>query len=192
MFHAASTALMLIQRLAKYILQPSQITPDYGKKFETAVRSSSYGTILMTLNITDNVQIQTWSLAPYLIAGQQIIRYSATWRGIAVSMLAAGTGTDTVQMEPGAAIFYVFPAGPGEFIQPTIRANLSDQPNAAKVAVRYGYDRYLFDSSLAYTFDCGIGSCTLPVDRSIGTVYYRLIYLDSIGKVVATSDVETL
>ena len=191
MFHAASTALMLIQRLAKYILQPSQITPDYGKKFETAVRSSSYGTILMTLNITDNVQIQTWSLAPYLIAGQQIIRYSATWRGIAVSMLAAGTGTDTVQMEPGAAIFYAFPAGPGELIQPTIRANLSDQPNAAKVAVRYGYDRYLIDSSLAYTFDCEIGSCTLPVDRSIGTVYYRLIYLDSIGKVVATSDVET-
>jgi hypothetical protein len=81
---------MLIQRLAKYILQPAQTTPDYGKSFETAVRSSSYSNIFMTLNITDNVQTQTWNLTPYLTGGLQIVRYSATWRGIAVSILAPG------------------------------------------------------------------------------------------------------
>jgi hypothetical protein len=95
-------------------------------------------------------------------------------------------------MEPGAAIFYVFPMGlTTELIQPTVQSNLTDQSGAAKIAVRYGYDRYLLDSSAAYRFDCGTGSCLLPVDRSIGTVYYRLVYLDPSGKVLATSDVET-
>jgi hypothetical protein len=185
--------MKLLQRLGKYILQPAQTTPDYGRNFETAVRSSSYGKILMTLNLTDSPQTQTWNLAPYLQSGQQVLRYSATYRGIAVSTLTAGTTSDTVTMDPGMAVFYVFPTTfAGELTEPALQVRLTDQPSATKIVISYSYDRYWLDSSPVYTFDCGTGSCTLPVDPKIGTVYYRLRYLNTTGKILATGDVERM
>jgi hypothetical protein len=192
-FWGTSTAMKLLQRLAMYILQPAQTTPDYGRNFETAVRSSSYGKILMTLNLTDSPKTQTWNLAPYLQSGQQILKYSATYRGIAVSTLTAGTTSDTVTMDPGMAVFYVFPStSAGELAEPMLQARLADQPSATKIVVSYSYDGYWLDSSPVYTFDCGVGSCTLPVDPKIGTVYYRLRYLNTSGKILATGDVERM
>jgi hypothetical protein len=192
-FWSNSTALHLLQRLRKYILQPAQTTPDYGRNIEAAVRSSSFGNILMTLNISDSPQTTTFELTPYLQSGQQILRYSATFRGIKVDVLSAGTNTDTVTQDPGAAVFYVFPtAFAGELASPTFQVRLADQPNATKAVVSYAYDRYWLDSSPAYTFDCGKGSCTLPVDPKIGTIYYRVRYLDPTGKVLATGDLAKL
>ena len=68
--------------------------------------------------------------------------------------------------------------------------SLSDIANATKIAVRYGYDQYVLDAGNT-VFDCGIGSCTLPVDQQIGPVFYRLIYLGANGNVLAISDVQT-
>jgi hypothetical protein len=43
-----------------------------------------------------------------------------------------------------------------------------------KVVVRYSYDPYWLDQQ-SQAIDCGTGSCTLPLDRNVGPVYYRLI-----------------
>jgi len=43
------------------------------------------------------------------------------------------------------------------------------------------------------SYDCGgTELCTLPIDRQIGPVYYRIIYRSSSGVTLATSDVQTL
>jgi hypothetical protein len=44
----------------------------------------------------------------------------------------------------------------------------------------------------AETADCGTGSYSLPVDQNFGTIYYRLLYMDANGKVLAAGDVGTL
>jgi hypothetical protein len=193
-FHAGSLASLLLTRVKKFLLQPALNTPDYGPLFEMAARGGSYGNLLMALNMTDGTQARTFSLAPYIQSGQQVIRYYGTWQGITVTTLPAGTRTDTVTMDPGATVIYTFPGVfRGELRQASMSVRLADVPNAAKVTVRYNHDPYVLDQATTTTVDCGIGSnCILPVDRNIGMVYYRLIYVDANGKVLATSDVETL
>jgi hypothetical protein len=91
------------------------------------------------------------------------------------------------------AVFYVFPASfNSELQEPEITALISDVPNASTIAVRYHYDPYLLDTPATNAFNCGTGTCLLPVNRNIGPVYYRIIYLDSNSKVLAISDVQTL
>ena len=193
-FHAASMASLLLTRVKKYLLQPALNTPDYGPLFETAARRGSYGNLFMAINMSDATQTQTFSLAPYVQSGQQIIRYSGNWQGITVATLPAGTGSDTVAMDPGGTVIYTFPTTfRGELRQASLSVRLSDVPNAANVTVRYSHDPYALDQPMTTTFDCGVGSsCALPVDRNIGTVFYRLVYLDAKGKVLVTSGVETL
>ena len=78
-----------------------------------------------------------------------------------------------------------------ELRQPTISARLADVANATKVVARYGYDLYLLDAGNTVV-DLAANNGVLPVDCNIGPVYYRLIYLDVNGRVLATSDVQTL
>jgi hypothetical protein len=192
MWHAASLANLIIEGNAKYILQPKLNSPDYGFVLDCAARAGSYGDIMFCVNGTEGTQTRTFNLSPYLETGQQIVRYVADPQWITMTVLAAGTASDTVALGPDEAIFYVFPINfAAELEQPTIHAKLADVPNAATVAVRYHYDRYLLDTPATNVFSCGTGTCTLPVNRNIGTVYYRLIYLDASSNVLATSDMQT-
>ncbi len=193
MFHAVNLATLLINVNQKYILQPALNSPDYGPVLDCGARAGSYGDILMCVNGTEGPQTRTLSLSPYLQSGQQIVRYMSDPQGITMTILAAGTASDTVTLNPEAAVFYVFPVQfSAELEQPAICVNLADVPNAAAVVVRYHYDLYLLDKPATNAFNCSTGSCTLPVNRNIGPVYYRLIYLDAGSKVLATSDVQTL
>jgi Bacterial Ig domain len=198
--HQAATtyANLVMTRLARYHLQPRLNSPDYGPQFETTARTGSYGNILEILSFADNTESCTANLTPYLISGQPIIRYYASWSGITVATLAAGTTTDTITCEPGAFRGYVFAnSEASQLQQPVISVGLTDVPSAAKVAVQYSYTPLAFSSSVSslmrfMTFDCGTGTCTLPVDRQIGMVYYRLLFLSASGAVLATSDVQRL
>ncbi len=84
------------------------------------------------------------------------------------------------------------------YAPPVISARLADIPNAAKIVVQYNYlpdpfQQALINRSMLFqSFDCGSGTCALPVDRNIGSVYYRLVYLDSQGHLLATSDIQQL
>lgn len=193
-FRAVSLLAMAITRWQKYILQPSLSSPDYGPLIDCAARSGSYGNAFFCFNATDGPEQRVFNLSAYETSGQQIVRNVVTYAGtMTVTILAAGTSTDTLTLNPDDAVFYVFPAAFGaEMRQPTIGVRLADVPAAAKVVVRYGYDPYFLDAPANTAYDCGTGTCALPVDRNIGPVYYRIVYLDSNSKVLATSDVGVL
>ena len=86
-----------------------------------------------------------------------------------------------------------------EFAQPVIAARLADVANAADILVQYSYSLLSFGSPAVaaqtpyQTFNCGTGTCQLPVDKNIGPVYYRLIYLDGSGRILTPPGaIETL
>ncbi len=197
---ASSSAAQLMQRLPKYLFQPRLPSPDYGKFFESTVRTGSYGNLLAIQSYHDNTQTCTANLSPYLVSGQPIIRISGTWAGIEpIAVLAAGTATDSMTCQPGEFRAYLFPINePAELQMPVISARLADVNGAAKIVVQYSYSPLVFVSggsvfpSSFQTFDCGTGNCTLPVDQQIGSLYFRLVYLDGNSRVLATSDVQTL
>jgi len=45
--------------------------------------------------------------------------------------------------------------------------------------------------ALYQTYNLGTGTGTAPIDRQIGTVYFRLLYLGANSAVLATSDVQS-
>jgi hypothetical protein len=191
---------LLHARNLKYLYQTRLNSPDYGSNFEAAARTGLYGNILMIQSFVDNSITCTANLAPYLIAGQPVIRFSMTWDSIqAVDVIAAGTTTDSKTCAPGEFRAYLFPNNEAaELEQPLISAKLSDVTNAASIVVRYSYSPLSFRTpsvaaqTLYQVYNCGTGSCQLPVDKNIATLYYVLVYLNSSGAVLATSDVQTL
>ncbi|HLG97608.1 MAG TPA: Ig-like domain-containing protein [Bryobacteraceae bacterium] len=197
---ATANANLLMQTLANsgFLFEPSLASPDYGPFFETAARASSYGNLLLIQSYADNTESCSADLSRYVIAGQPIYRYYATWSGIDVSVLSPGTVSDAMTCDPGALRAYVFPSSSTSRIEtPVISATLGDVPNAVGIYVQYSYSPLVFNPAVSphsvfRTANCGAGSCTLPVDRQIGPVYYRLLYVDASGGGLAMSAVEVL
>lgn len=85
-----------------------------------------------------------------------------------------------------------------EYTAPTISANLFAVPNATRIVVQYAYLPHVLSwptvqsIALPMAADIGTGASSLPVDIKIGTVYYRLLYLDINSRVLATSDIQTI
>lgn len=139
------------------------------------------------------------NLSPYLVTGQQILKYYMTWTTLVVSVLPAGTTSDTVSFDPAGVVIYVFPNNcMTEYSAPMLSVRLADVPNATGFSVQYAYNPYFFRPvprwsalPIPSTY-CGAGACSLPVDRNIGTVYYRVLYLNSSNQVLATSDLQTM
>ena len=110
-------------------------------------------------------------------------------------MVPPGTTGETLTLGPDEKILILFPLNfVAELNQPVVSVRLADVSNAAKVVVRYGYDPYTLDASTDAVFDCSDMSagCTLPVDRNIGPIYYRVIFLSASGAPLAMGDVQTL
>ena len=198
-WYAMSNATLMSERLLKYALQARMPAPDYGSFFLTHATTGSYGQALMVQSLADASVPLKVNLASYLVAGQPIIRECAADSGIdGVAILAAGTTSDTFTYSPGEFCAYLFPvSGTGDLLQPVLNVRLADMQNATKVVVRYAYTPMAFQPSVQAdfvlrAFDCGAGACTLPVDRQISPIYYRLLYLDVNGVVLASSDVQTL
>jgi len=196
---ANGLATKLIQRLSPYILQPSLNSPDYGYYLECAARSGTYGNLLMCQSFSDGTLTRTFNLSPYLVTGQTILRHYCVWSGCTVTVLAAGTSSDTVTFDPGGFVDYVFAnSAAQEYTAPTISANLFAVPNATRIVVQYAYLPYVLSwptvqsIALPTAADIGTGASALPVDIKIGTVYYRLLYLDINSRVLATSDIQTI
>jgi hypothetical protein len=192
-FEAPSGAVRLYNRLAKFLLQPRQNSPDYGPLFDASLRSGSNGRLLLVQSLTEGVYTRTVDLTNCVVSGQATIKYYATWQGITITMIGAGTASDTLTFDPGGLAAYVCSNNAAaEYSPPIVSARLADVPNAASVLVRYNYAPWLLRYETINALNCGTGSCTVPVDRQIGTVYYQLIYIDGAGRVLATSDVQTL
>jgi hypothetical protein len=187
-FHANNMAMLLHSRWAKYLLTPAVNSPDLGMPFRGAVGARAQ--MLFGWNKTDATQSATVNTTPYLQSGQQFVRYIVNWYGkLKMTILSAGTASDSFTLGPQEAFYYVFPTSfAAEVVQPQISINLADIPGAAKVAIRYGYDLYWFESPADMVFDCGTGTCTPTVDlgfKTVAPIWWVPIYMDSNGKVLS-------
>lgn len=200
-FVANSTANLLAQRLVPYAFQQRLASPSYGKGFKAAIRTGSLGNLLMIQAYADNSVSCTADLTRINGGGQMMYRFSATWSGIEpIVAIAANTASDTMLCAPGEFRAYIAPVQPGsELSQPTVTPNIADVTNAVKVIVQFSYSPLVFSSGsvrsqiLFQTFDClASHACVLPVDRNIGTIYYRYQFLGSSNEVLATYGVETI
>jgi hypothetical protein len=198
--HAANTAALFWNAKAKYLLQPTLNSPDYTQNWECGAKRGTYGNILICFNDTDGPQSQTFNLSPYLESGQQIERYILSDTSIAYQPISAGTMSDAVSnVPPLNAVAYVFPVNfSAEIAQPSVAVCITatsgcsqaDVPSATAIAIRWSYDPYYIDA-LGTTYSCGTNVCTPPWDRNIGTIWYRIVYLDSSNRVLAMSDIQT-
>ncbi len=197
-FACSAYANLLTQRLVAYEFQPSLSSPDYGAWYEAAVRRDAGGdTLLMIQQFANNGSTLAVNLSPYLVNGQQIVKYVASCdAGIVVSTLPAGTTSDTVAGPSGWFVAYLFAQNTtGVLSQPSISVSLSDVTGAAQVQVLYSYSPFPFDQQnalLPQVKNCGTGACTLPVDRNIGPIYFQTQYLDTNGRILATGPMEQL
>jgi Bacterial Ig-like domain (group 2) len=190
-YHANNFAALIWQRLAKYWLQPRINSPDYGPYIDCGAAQGTPGAVLGCLDVTDGPETVTFLLSAYETSGQSIIRYVVNDHSIsALTIIAAGTPTDVLTLQPGDAVFYVFPViSSTELQQPVISARLADVATASEIVVQWTYDPYYLGVA-GNSYNCGSGTCTPPWDPSIGTLYFRLVYLGPSSAVLATSDVQ--
>ncbi len=193
-FHAHNLSALAWERWQKYIFQPRLNSPDRGSFFDTGAALGNYGNILMIFNATDAPQTQTIDTSAYLQSEQSFIEQIVTGHSIgAATTVAAGTGSVTMTIPAVSAAFLIFPSDfARELLQPSIAPDISTIANAASAVILYGYDPYYLDAA-GNTFNCGSAAvCKPPWDRNIGTIYYRLEYLNGSGVRIAQSAVQTL
>jgi hypothetical protein len=192
-FHAIGLANLLNERIAPYLLTSSLPSPDYGSRFECVARTGASGDMMACLNMTNTTQSSTFTFTNYLVAGQSIVQFLANSQAITLKTYPPATANANVSVPKGGEVVFLFPNNfASELLQPTISFSTSSVANTASVAVRYGYDKYLLDIGDSVV-NCGVGpTCTLPVDKKMGPVYYRLFDVNSSSNVIATSDVQQL
>lgn len=198
MWNAQFVPNQLAQRLAKYLFARTFSCPDLGQYFDCALRKGTYGNIQMHESFADAPITRTIDISGCAVGGQNTIRYLAGWRGISITVINAGTTSDTVTFDPDSGQFVAYVCSNNaatEYSSVPFAASLSS--GATKVVVQYAYSPYLLNDpvrayGLASAVDCGTGSCTLPVDRNIGTVYIRIYQLAADGHWLSRSGVQTL
>jgi hypothetical protein len=95
------------------------------------------------------------------------------------------------------AAYVATPNGATWYSPPVISARLADVPNATSIAIEWTYSPLQFGApqlngqALFQSYSLGAGTGTAPIDRQIGKVRYRLIYLGAGSTILATSDVQT-
>jgi hypothetical protein len=194
-WYAASIVNLLLNRLAPYWAQSRCGSADLGFLFDDTCRTGSLGNLNVHVNFSDVSQTRNVDLTNCAVAGQQTIRYMASWNGVIITTLAPGTTVDAnAVFPPASAAFYLCSKNAAaEYSPPTLGLRLADVARAAKVAVRYSYQPFLLTQQTSNVIDCGNGaSCKLPVDRNLGVIYYRVEYLDSSGQPLATGDLQVI
>jgi hypothetical protein len=177
--------------LQKYILSPLANAPDYGPQIYSGVRQipGNGGTLHILGSWSEESQVVTVNLSRLSLGGP-IRRYTITRRGIRVDSLLPSTASDTVTLQYGAAVAYVFqPTGMAdELVFKTFTFN-PPAFGASKIALEIHY--YPKDDPLAI-YDCS-STCTVPLDlNGVTPVWYRYSYLAANGAIVSKSDLQRL
>ena len=199
MWYATGQGTRIVQGKLKYFYQPRTYVPDQGQWVDcTPGRSGVSGNALFCVNNTDDPQTRTFTFTSAcsgtscLISGQNFIRYVGTWKGWTITVFNAGTVSDSLTLPPGAAVLYIFPAAGSEYASRQLSINPADVAGTTDIAIWWGYDAYSLDDQAGQVTECPNGSCSLPVDAALGTVYLRILYLDANGHVLSRSDIQQL
>ena len=184
-----ATINMLAEGKLKYLFQPlcSGGAPDPGAQFEVTARCGTYGNMLLVANVSDYAQTRAVPLASVAVSGQACIRYLGDGRGVDVSVLSVGATTDTPAIKEAGFVMYVCSKNEAaEIQQPMMSVRIADVPNATQAVVRYAYEPFL----LPLRYDNFASPGNLPLDRTLGPLYYQILYLGANNKVLAVSDVQ--
>ena len=194
-FESPTNANLLLERLATtgYLYAPRGNTPDIAFNIESSLRQGPNGNLLLTASYQDGPQTHPVDLTGCNVANQKKIRYVLDWRSMLVTELPIGTLSDTPTWPAGGAVIYLCPNNEAlEYSAPTVSVKLADIPNAASVVIQFANAPYFLNQATGNVVSCSTGTCTVPVDRKIGPWYYRLLYLDTNGDLLASSDVQAL
>ena len=178
---------LLLQRLAQagylYGTPAANGCPGIGFWFDCDLRSSYKGNLLMVQSAFGAPISRTVDISGCAVSGQPTIRYIAdSINGITVSTIASGTTSDTPTFPTGGTVVYLCSNNEAaELSEPVMSLRLADITGAASIELRYAHTPYALGANLANVVSMGTGSGTIAWDRNIGTLYYRLLYLNSSG-----------
>jgi hypothetical protein len=189
-WYGESTANLLAKMSTPLLLQPRLSSPDYGQGFEATARTGSTGNMLVIQSFWNAPKTLTVDLTA-VTTSLGGTKYVCNFVGC--SATAVTGSSDVASLDAVGTVWYLFPTS-GPVNPVTISLNPSSVPGALNTAVQYAYTPYAFQqqSGLVPTASCVSGVCSIPIDRTIGTVYYRPLYIDINGRVVAVGDVQTL
>jgi hypothetical protein len=189
---AMGSANLKAQRFAPCEFQPHLPSPDYGPFLEASAHAGTLCNMLVIQNMSASAVNITVNTAPYLVSGQNYLRYLGSYTGDTVTTIVAGITSDTPLIPASGTATYIFPANFSTWLsQPSIAPRLADIAGATAVTVHWGYLPWWVDNG-TMSYDCGSTStCTPPWDRGIGTIYYRLLYRNSAGAILARSDIQS-
>lgn len=135
-WNAVGNAFNLIHDIEPYLLEPKLQSPDYGPDIVTAARSSSYGDMLMMINMSEAPNTQTVDLSQYNPSGGNGTIYRMTWNSLTNASIS-GT-SENITFAPGETVVWTFP--PAANAKPTIssfKATPASIPSGSSTALSW-------------------------------------------------------
>lgn len=199
--NALGQADKAVTRWQKYLLQVRQNSPDLGGSVmntpvDCTARAGTPGDILFCVNGENGAETKTYTLTPYLQASQSIIQNVVGFDGTnIITILSPGTASQTLTLQEGQAVFFVFPATfVGELNQPTFKpkGSFGSCPSGTtSIVIRWAYNVYLLDvptgNVASFTTLTGLGA-VIPADKNYGPVYGRIYCQSSTLGALSTGD----
>ena len=144
-YYAGTIPNLLLSRFAKtgYLYDTVVGAPDVAYNILPGLRQhSGTGNLLMALNTLSMPQTRTVDLSNCEITGQSIIRYIASdWQHLTLSILSAGTMSDTPTFPAGGWISYLCSNNEAaEIHQPTLAPTLLS--GASSIVIQWAYSPY--------------------------------------------------
>ena len=183
-------ANLMAQRLIQYALEPrcpSQFWAPYTLAICRSANPGASSSLIGTLNYSMVAQSVTANLSPYLISGQGILRYLVSGHGIGpTTVIAAGTASDTVTLQPGQAVYYVFDPSQSSAYAGGMTFHVPLN-GATDAVVLWDYQPDTFTKPMVAAevqpnvtvLAGGIGR--VPADRNIGPIFYQIVRRDANG-----------
>lgn len=140
-WQAMSTAFNLIDTLEPHLLQKQISAIDLGPDVVTTARQGPDSRLLMAESFAAEAETLTVDLSPYRFEGGSVVRYRVLGARL-VTELIPNYGADTLTLEPGETVAYVFrpeaPGGGGPDVLPpsvTLVGPLPDATVSGTVAI---------------------------------------------------------
>jgi hypothetical protein len=120
-------ANLLTKVLEPYLLGMVRNAPAYGRNILTAVRENDQGFLLLVVNGNDWARALTLDLSPYN-SGSGAARYRLSPAGVSANPVV-GVSTDSVRLEAGESLAYIFPKPGARFPLRQSSTNMWVDPN---------------------------------------------------------------
>jgi hypothetical protein len=159
---------------------------------QCTAHSGSVGNILSCTNFSEISQTLTVDHTKYQISTNPVSQYRIVYPGMHTDLLTGTLSSTTYTLAPGESVILLYSADGTSYVSPETISGAAPS-GATQMYLQYSY---IYSNPLAedgFSVECGsVTTCTVNLDKSLGTVTGRRVYLNSGNQVVATGDLETL